>query len=157
MICKDLNELLPGTQVKVRAWLQECETIVPQKILITCTYRPQIHQDAEWARGRESLEKVNELRKAAGLPPITEKQNRIVTWTRRSKHTERRAVDFALKMIDPYDTKADIDNDEIPDYREVGECAVRHGLQWGIILKSGAHADLCHVQDNTEYAKETKA
>ncbi len=153
MISRDLKELRPETRAKVEAWLVECKTLIAQPVIVTCTFRDQSEQDAEWARGRYDLATVNRLRMQVGRPPITEAQNRKVTWTKRSKHTERVAVDFCVGKADPYDTKMDIDKDGIADYTEVGECAKRHGLQWGIFLASGAHADLCHVQDNQKYEK----
>ena len=136
MASRDLNDLLPGTRAKIEAWLAECPLVVKQYVFITCTYRSQEEQDAEWAKGRT-------------------KPGPKVTWTRHSKHTERRAVDFALKMPNPWDVKVSIDDDEIPDYTEVGRLAEKHGLQWGIINKYGAHVDLCHLQDNEVY--EVKA
>lgn len=152
MASRDLDDLLPGTQKKVEAWLAACVGIISQAVFVLCTYRSQMEQDALYAQDREPLEEVNRLRKLADMPPITEKENESeVTWTRHSKHTERRAVDFSLKMPNPWDLKADIDNDHIPDYTEVGQLAEKFGLQWGVINKKGKHVDLGHVQDNEIY------
>ena len=132
MASKSLDDLLPGTRKKTEAWLAECATAIVQKVFIVCTYRSQEEQDGLWAKGR------------------TEPGPKV-TWTRRSKHTERRAVDFALQMPNPWDLKADIDEDQIPDFTEVGRLAEKHGLQWGIVNRRGQHVDLGHVQDNEIY------
>jgi len=153
MASRDLDELLPGTQKKVEPWLQACEGIITQQVFVLCTYRSQDEQNALWAQGRYPLEKVNRIRELASMPPITEKENEHeVTWTHHSKHTDRRACDFALKMPNIWDLKADIDADGIPDYTEVGQLAEKFGLQWGIIAKGGEHKDLGHVQDNEIYS-----
>jgi len=131
MASRDLNDLLPGTKKKVQAWLDECTITIKQPVFIVCTYRSAAEQYSLWAQGRS-------------LPGPK------VTWTQFSQHTERRAVDFALKMPNPWDLKADYDEDGIFDYTEVGKLAEKHGLQWGII-SHGEHKDLGHVQDNEVY------
>jgi hypothetical protein len=57
--------------------------------------RAEKTQAAYFAQGRASLEAVNRARKEAGLYPLTsEKQNYKITWTMRSKHLERLAMDI---------------------------------------------------------------
>jgi hypothetical protein len=126
---RSLNDLLPGTKAK---WLAVKAALPELSIFEVCTYRSQEEQDGEWAKGRTT-------------------PGPKVTWTRHSKHTERRAVDFALKMPNPWDLKADVDYDDIPDFTEVGRMAEKCDLQWGIIKADGMHADLGHVQDNEVY------
>ena len=130
MSSRSLEDLLPGTRKKVVAWLDACDhpDVLPQ-VFLTCTYRSQAEQDGLWARGRTE-------------------PGRKVTWTRHSKHTERRAVDFALKMPNPWDTKVDIDNDNIPDFLEVGQLAETFGLTWGGRWRT---PDYPHVQDDEVY------
>jgi hypothetical protein len=51
-------------------------------------------QEAYYAQGRESLERVNELRQAAGLYALrSEKDNYKITWTLKSRHLEGEAMD----------------------------------------------------------------
>ena len=153
MASRELDDLLPGTQKKIEAWLQACEGIILQQVFVLCTYRSQEEQNALWAQERYPLVEVNRIRELANMPPITETENHhAVTWTRHSKHTERRACDWALKMPNIWDLKADIDGDHIPDYTEVGQLAEKFGLQWGIINSKKEHVDLGHVQDNEIYA-----
>ena len=131
MASRDLNDLLPGTRKKVDAWLIDCANEVRQPVFIVCTYRSQFEQDHLYAQGRTEPGKK-------------------VTWTQHSKHTERRAVDFALRMPNPWDLKCDYDDDDIPDFIEVGRLAEKHGLQWGVIV-DGRRTDLGHVQDDEVY------
>ncbi|MFA6064076.1 MAG: M15 family metallopeptidase [Gallionella sp.] len=132
MASRDLNELLPGTKAKWIAAKEAWNATHGNPVFEVCTYRPQADQDGLWAKGRM-------------LPGPK------VTWTRKSKHTEHRAVDFAFKMPGPFDLKADIDADGMPDFMEFGEICKMHGLQWGIIDAKGVHKDLGHVQDNEVY------
>ncbi len=135
MASRSLDDLLPGPRAKVDAWLAECSVEIPQPVFITCTYRSQFEQDYLYAQGRDK-----------------DHPGPIVTWTRKSKHTERRAVDFALKQPNPWDMKCDVDHDSIPDFIEVGRIAEKHGLQWGVTLKNGQRTDFGHVQDNEVYS-----
>lgn len=127
MPSRSLDDLLPGTKAK---WLATKAALPNLPIFEVCTYRSQEEQNG-----------------------LFEKRPRV-TWTRYSKHTERRAVDFAFKAPKPFDLKADIDKDSIPDFTEVGRMAEKCGLQWGIVDGRGVHKDLGHVQDNEIY-KET--
>jgi peptidoglycan L-alanyl-D-glutamate endopeptidase CwlK len=130
MPSRDLNDLLPGTRAKVEAWLDACchPDVLPQ-VFITCTYRSQEEQDTLYAKGRTE-------------------PGRKVTWTKHSYHTQRRAVDFALKIPDPWDMKVDIDHDKIPDFLEVGALAETFGLTWGGRWDT---PDYPHVQDDEIY------
>lgn len=132
MASRNPDDLLPGTRKKWLAAKGEWNATHPNPVFEVCTYRAQEEQDGLWAKGRT-------------LPGPQ------VTWTRKSKHTERRAVDFAFKMPNPFDLKADIDDDSISDFAEFGKLCETHGLQWGIIDKKGVHKDLGHVQDNEKY------
>lgn len=134
MASRDLNDLLPGTKKKVQAWLDACVTEIPEPVFVTCTFRDQAEQSGLWAKGRTE-------------------PGRKVTWARHSKHTERRAVDFALRLPDPWDMKVDTDHDEIPDFLEVGRLAETFGLTWGGRFKS--NADYPHVQDDEIYELAT--
>jgi hypothetical protein len=99
-----------------------------------CTYRSQAEQHALWKRGRNPLIIVNDAYESAGLAPITEAENkRPVTWKTVSDHTCRTAVDYYIERDGRYisDVKADIDDDDIPDWEEFGAIAERCGLEWG--------------------------
>ena len=107
-------------------------------VIVTSVDRTFQEQAALWFQGRHPLEEVNQLRKFAKLPQITEIQNRIVTWTMNSKHIpdetgKSRAFDFAIIRDSKicWSLKADVDTDGVSDYLE---CAV---IGEGLGLKSG--------------------
>jgi hypothetical protein len=71
------------------------ETLGDDAYIIFEGVRTGVVQAAYFAQGRESLESVNEKRKAAGLYLLTlEKQNYKITWTMKSKHLEGLAMDI---------------------------------------------------------------
>ncbi|MDR3173002.1 MAG: M15 family metallopeptidase [Treponema sp.] len=67
-------------------------------VLIIETDRLQIVQDAYYAQGRESIEEVNRRRKTAGLYPLKERENTVITNARVSNHTGGRAVDLCPEI-----------------------------------------------------------
>ena len=96
-------------------------------VIITCVGRIEEQQKALHAQGRKTTPEVNAMRKVVGWPPITDAENRKVTWTLKSKHIldengKCDAFDFGVikdgKMI--WSIKADVDHDDIPDYLECG-------------------------------------
>jgi peptidoglycan L-alanyl-D-glutamate endopeptidase CwlK len=105
--------------------------------IVTNVLRTPDVQLALYAQGRRPLSEVNELREKAGLPPITQKENRIVTWTLNSKHVaergKSRAFDIAvLREGKPsWDVKVNVNKNEVPDYEELGEIGESLGLKWG--------------------------
>lgn len=74
--------------------------------IVTCTYRDQTEQIDLWNQGR--------------LRP-----GPVVTWTKHSVHTERRAWDIAIRKPGSrevtWDLKCDVNENEIPDYEEAAE------------------------------------
>lgn len=76
MPSRSLDDLIPEAKEKCQRWLSLCEA-KGLRVRITQTYRSQEEQDHLYEQGRT-------------LP------GRIVTWTRNSKHTSRRAWDFVV-------------------------------------------------------------
>lgn len=112
-------------------------------VIITCVGRTYEQQEALYAQGRHELSYVNGLRQAVGWLPITEKENRKVTWTMKSKHILDKnnkcdAFDFGVikdgKMI--WSVKADVNANSVPDYEECGMIGEVLGLTWGGRWKS---------------------
>jgi peptidoglycan L-alanyl-D-glutamate endopeptidase CwlK len=62
-------------------------------VLVIETDRSQAVQNAYYAQGRENIGVVNSLRKIAGLYPIKERENTIITNARVSNHTGGGALD----------------------------------------------------------------
>ena len=92
--------------------------------IVTTTYRPQLEQDALYSQGRATLDIVNMMRKKANLAPITKDQNFKVTWTRKSRHTDREAFDIAILKNGKISWNVD-------DYLEAGKIGRAVGLVWG--------------------------
>jgi hypothetical protein len=135
---RDVRDLTPELEEKEQEFaLKMLEAGLP--FAITCTLRTKDEHVALWAQGRQPLAVVNELRRMAKLPPITEAENlRCVTWTLNSRHFagkdgKARAFDFVLLKANKttWDIKCDVDNDHIPDYIEAGAIAKSIGLVWG--------------------------
>ena len=96
-------------------------------------------------QGRKNLIEVNLARAGIGLPQISKNQNKKITWTTLSVHTKREAVDYFIEKDGKYcdDLKVDIDQDDIPDWQEFGEIALKCGLEWG---GNWTKPDYPHVQ-----------
>lgn len=113
--------------------------------IITSTARKITEQMALYTQGRMPLEDINKFRKAACMPYLTETYNKVVTWTLQSKHVtnlydtdmyndQSRAFDIALKDKEGkvhWDVKISVNDNEIPDYEEVGKIGESVGLKWG--------------------------
>lgn len=126
MASRRLEDLVPELAEKAKQFrdLASKEGI---NIIFTCTYRSDEEQAALYAQGRKSVQEVNELRKKVNLPPITEKENVIVTYAKegQSKHNVRQAFDVAIveagKLI--WDTKH-------PYWQKLGKIGKNLGLNW---------------------------
>ena len=107
-------------------------------IVPTQGLRTEAYQHALWCRGRFLLDVVNAANKAAGIPNIADKENRIVTWAKSASvsfHGYGLAVDFGIMLPDSklltWEDKADTDKDGLVDWDEVGGMADLFGFEWG--------------------------
>lgn len=101
---RDISELTPSAQEACKTFLYECEQ-QGLKVKITETYRSQERQNELYAQGRT-------------------KAGQIVTWTKNSRHTSRRAWDICQ----------DIKGKEYSDtafFRRCGTIAKELGITWG--------------------------
>lgn len=119
-------------------------------------------QRAFYAQGRDDLKTVNYLRSAANLPSINAMQNKKkITWTLNSKHIVNleddiayndyaRAIDIGLKAEDGRyvgDAQADLNDDNIPDYTQIGLLGEQIGgtrIRWGGRFKG---KDMPHFEE----------
>jgi peptidoglycan L-alanyl-D-glutamate endopeptidase CwlK len=112
--------------------------------MLTSVARTVKEQVALYSQGRDPINTVNLLRKAAKLAPITSAQNIKVTWTLTSKHLIdlddgtvnndfSRAFDIAIidNKKPSWNLKVDVNKDKIPDYIEAGNIGESVGLVWG--------------------------
>lgn len=124
-INRSLDALHPEFRKKILEWLVRCvKEDIP--VRITETLRTKETQAAYYAQGRKPLKEVNELRKIAGLPPITEEDNKKrVTWTLESPHMYGLAIDFVIIKNNAPDWN------DINSYTKAGTIAESLGLEWG--------------------------
>ena len=150
MASRSLDDLVPELKEKAIRHQELCKD-AGIEIIFTCTARLVKEQIALYAQGRQALDEVNELRRIAGLRPITEEANqRPVTWTLNSKHLidledvnlyndKARAYDIAIvrdggKVI--WDLKTDVNENEVGDYEEAARLGESLGLTAGARFKS---------------------
>lgn len=149
MASRKIEDLVPELQEKFYLFKEEMEK-AGLYFIVTCTARTIAEQIMLYCQGRMNVKYVNKIRLALGYPPITRKQNRVVTWTLKSKHIvykpgdKARAFDIALltsKRRVHWNLKEDVNKNEIPDYIE----AARIGRKVGLI--PGADwGDYCHFE-----------
>jgi peptidoglycan L-alanyl-D-glutamate endopeptidase CwlK len=125
MASRAIKDMVKELQLKYAAFAARMgEACVP--FIITCTYRSQEEQDLLYAQGRTQ-------------------PGRIVTWTKNSMHTKRRAFDIAICKdgIPNWNVKVDVNGDQVGDYEEAGHIAESVGLEWG---GRWSKPDYCHFQ-----------
>jgi peptidoglycan L-alanyl-D-glutamate endopeptidase CwlK len=126
-VAKRLDGLTPGTREKCELLLiLAADQGIPLRL--TFTRRTRAEQRALYAQGRETREKVNELRAEAGMQPlgITER-NRVATWAMDSKHLDGLAFDVvpmsrAQRLVPEWMS---------PHWAMLGELGESVGLAWG--------------------------
>ncbi|MBX8942587.1 M15 family metallopeptidase [Lysinibacillus sp. K60] len=102
--CRDLSELAAAAQTACRLLFQECFKVGIVDIFITETFRSQARQNYLYEQGRT-------------------RPGQVVTWTRNSNHTSRRAWDIAVAPPrNLYD---------ISTLSKVGAIAKKLGIEWG--------------------------
>lgn len=111
------DDLIPEAREKCLAWMGLCEK-KGLRVQITETYRPQERQDELFAQGRTT-------------------PGRIVTWTRNSRHTLRKAWDFVVLNEDGSA------NWEYSAYKAPAGVATIVGCEAGYYWSK---PDACHVQ-----------
>ena len=132
MPSRDPRHLHPETRILHARWEAACNE-AGIEVLTTCTYRPQAEQDALYAQGRTT-------------------PGRIVTWTRKSRHSEKindrpaaSAWDFVVLVMG----KA-VWNAKHPHWTIAGEIAEAMGLTWGarfVSKRTGRPTpDYSHIQ-----------
>ena len=123
----NINELLPNIALKVNLALHDLDSHGVW-YFISETYRSQEVQDAYYAQGRKSLDVVNVLRLKAGLRVIGVVENsKIITNTKISKHTSRKAIDiYPCKVAGQplWSAKKE-------DFQPIANAFKRQGFDWG--------------------------
>lgn len=119
-----IDTLHPELKKMCEKFLMECKK-KGINVSIYSTFRTKQEQNALYLQGRAPLDFVNRERLKAGLNPITEKENKIVTLVKDSPHCYGLAFDFVPIL----DGKAVWNNDKL--WEECGKIAEELGLEWG--------------------------
>lgn len=159
---RDINEATPFMREFSALLIAKAKSEFNLRVIVTSVARHYKEQMALYAQGRQSLDEVNLLRKVAKMSPITAKENgHKVTWTMASKHIVNlddaikdndlsRAIDFGILDSNGYyqgSTKADVNNDNVSDYKQLGELGEIVGagrVKWGGRWKS---PDMPHFEE----------
>ncbi|MED3876228.1 M15 family metallopeptidase [Lysinibacillus capsici] len=121
--CRDLSELTAAAQTACRLLFQESFKAGIVDIFITETYRSQARQNYLYGQGRT-------------------RPGQVVTWTRNSNHTSRRAWDIAVAPPrNLYD---------ISTLSRVGAVAKKLGIEWGGYWEAGKY-DAPHFEIPTTW------
>lgn len=134
---EDLDPLFRGQAQCLLQRLKEAG--IPVRVNET-RRRPEV-QRAFYAQGREELAKVNALRKAAGLWPLSPAENTYcVIWDMDSKHVRGLALDVVPLDLSGHSWWG------APDelWQRMGEIGEGCGLRWGGRWKE--HADRTHFE-----------
>jgi hypothetical protein len=151
MASTKIKELTPELQ-RLYDKFEAAMALAGLKFKVTCTARTIEEQTALYSQGRNTLSTTNSLRTAAGLSPITDKENKSkVTWTMNSKHLitkdnpKARAFDIVLlKDSKPHwDIKVSVNKNTKPDYREAADIGKSVGLIVGADFKK---SDMPHYE-----------
>ena len=133
----DLNRLVPQLKNKATQFIEMCRNS-GISVIIYNTFRTKEEQAALYLQGRATLDTVNGARKQAGLLPITEKENVIVTQLKDSPHCYGLAFDFVpLVSGEPA-----WNNDRL--WQRCGDIVRKLELEWGGDWKD--FPDKPHVQ-----------
>ena len=149
---RQLSLLHPIVKYKFDKLLQLSKERFNITIKVTQTLRTNEEQYAYWCKGRKTLDEVNAAMKVAGLPNISEAENRVVTRASSaasSFHGYGLAFDIVIVKADgktiTFDDNADVNCDKITDWDQVGSLAEECGLEWGGNFSS--LSDKPHYQD----------
>jgi len=144
MPSRNIDDLCPAVADRCRRFIDECKRKgIP--VIVTSTIRTEAEQCAYYMQGRKDLNTVNKYRREAGLPVITQKENRIITKNRISIHEFECAFDVAVTKAGTviWEIKADVNGNNIPDYEEIGIIGESLGLRWGGRF---TFKDYCHFE-----------
>lgn len=151
---RDISKLTDSMQKKFGEFQNKMK-IWGIPFMVTSVDRSILEQMALYVQGRLTLLEVNRFRIMSKMSPITEEENKKVTWTLNSKHVTNmfdedlnndrsRAFDIAIirdgKPV--WDLKINVNENDLPDYEEAAVLARECGLKAGIDFN-----DPCHFEE----------
>lgn len=126
-VIKDISELLPNARRACELFMLECGK-AGLKVRITETYRTQERQNELYAQGRTNA-------------------GRIVTWTKKSRHTSRLAWDICQNI-----KGKEYDNSD-GFFDRCGDIASKLGIKWGGKWKT---PDRPHFEVASDWTEQKK-
>lgn len=123
--CRDISELTPSAQIACNLFLTQCKT-KGLNVLITETYRSQERQNYLYEQGRT-------------------RAGKIVTWTKNSRHTSRRAWDIC-KNVKGHEF------DDANFFKACGAVASELNITWG---GTWSTPDMPHFEISEQWVKPT--
>lgn len=107
--------------------------LTDQKIpwILIFTHRTDAEQIAFYAKGRQSLDAVNAIMDAAGLPHISPAENVVVTNCDGVHHKSKHQTGDAFDLTFTDDRGRPIWPEDPVRWFGLGQIAERHGLTWG--------------------------
>ncbi len=126
--CRDISELTPNAQKACNLFMAECRK-QGLNVLITETYRSQERQNYLYAQGRT-------------------RSGNVVTWTKNSRHTSRRAWDICKNIKGQEYSDASF-------FKKCGEVAKKFNITWGGTWKT---PDTPHfeISENWSYKEKNE-
>lgn len=153
MSSRNLDDAIYQLKIFAMELIKRASEELRLKVIVVSVMRTYLEQVALHAQGRLPLYEVNLARKKAGMLPIEARLNNIVTWTLNSKHIinlddnfpendKSKAVDFGiLDKFGKYQgsDKADVNQDNEPDYIQLGELGVKLAGEFDYPIRWGGH------------------
>ncbi len=122
---RNVDDLCPAVRLRLEK-LQAAAAHEQIGFEVIFTLRTEAEQLALFAQGRETVDEVNRLRHDAGMPPITDEQNKKpVTWELTSMHMFGCAFDVVV-IRDREAVWTDC-----PEYERLGVLGESLGFTWG--------------------------
>lgn len=156
MASRDLNKLSSRIRPKADAFFASCKQAAHDgvgeenfEVICICTERSKAEQIALYAQKRKTLEEVNALRRAAGMMPITEKENKKkvtdATWSQ-TKHVRKDGADgvdaFDFAILQGGKLNWDAESDVWKLVVQIGrDCGLKMGADFKR-LKDSPHAEV---------------
>lgn len=148
---RDINLLHPEVKAKAEELVAKAQDKLNLRLIITQTLRTQEEQVALFAQGRQSLDKVNELRKLANYAPLTatENRNKVTNASSAADSFHGYGLAFDIAVVDSTGrtinwNKSDWNSNNVDDWMEIGKLGESIGLEWGGSWKS--FPDIPHYQ-----------
>lgn len=120
--CRDISELTEQAQKACNLFMDKCKA-KGLNVLITETYRSQARQNYLYEQGRS-------------------REGKIVTWTKNSRHTSRRAWDVCKNAKGQEYSDSNF-------FKQCGDVAAELGITWGGTWKSSP--DTPHFEIDTNW------